>query len=386
MKPIKYICFYDSKDNQGQNRATSLAAENKVKYLSKTLVKLGKTVQIVNPAWTYQKKCCPAKCYCAEEGIFVKLFFSFGWGKCKIAKGASVIFQLLQMFFFLLFDIKKNETVIVYHSLYYSPIFNFLKKIKRFRLILETEEIYTDVKAYPAFFIKSEYKLFQNADGFLFANHLLSEKINSQNKPYLVFNGTYTPKEILSEKFSDGKIHLVYSGIIDSHKGGAGIAVDAAEFLNDSYHLHILGFGNQPDIENLKEKIQEVSQKTACLITYEGVLYGEEFQAFLQRCHIGLSTQNPDKKYNDTSFPSKVLVYLTNGLRVVSASIPVVLGSTVGELVDYYQENSPGEIARVISKVFSSEKRSPKEQLLEIDRKFTQELDRLFINDKKEGE
>lgn len=378
MKQIKYICFYDTKQNEKEQRATSLAAENKVKYLSETLVKNGYQVEIVNPAWTYGNFFCKAKRYQAQENIFVKLFLSFPWKNNKFCKGFSVLFQILQLFFYLLIHIKKNETVVVYHSLYYASILNVLKKIKRFHLLLEAEEIYTDVKPYSSFLVKAEYKVFRTADSFLFANHLLSGKINTDHKPYAVFNGTYTPKETLAQKFSDGKIHLVYSGIIDSHKGGAGIAVGAAAFLNETYHLHILGFGSDRDVAALKAQIKDVSENTACNITFEGVLYGEEFQKFLQSCHIGLSTQNPDKKYNDTSFPSKVLVYLTNGLRVVSADIPVVTGSAVGDLVDYYSENTPQNIADAIRSIDVSSRDETKKQLEQIDSAFRMTLHHLL--------
>ena len=111
MKPIKYICFYDTKANEEQKRAVSLAAENKVKYLSETLAKLGYSIEIVNPAWTYGNFSCKAKRYEAAEHIFVKLFFSFPWKKSKLSKMFSIFYQMLQLFCYLLCQIKKDETV-----------------------------------------------------------------------------------------------------------------------------------------------------------------------------------------------------------------------------------------------------------------------------------
>jgi hypothetical protein len=68
----------------------------------------------------------------------------------------------------------------------------------------------------------------------------------------------------------------------------------------------------------------------------------------LQKCHIGLSTQNLNATFNDTSFPSKVLTYLSNRLNVVSAKIPVVEQSCVGEWVSYYSKQTPKSIADAI--------------------------------------
>ncbi len=61
-----------------------------------------------------------------------------------------------------------------------------------------------------------------------------------------------------------------------------------------------------------------IAAKTKCKITYDGAFYVKKYYEFLQKCHIGLSTQNPYEPFNNSSFPSKVLVYMANGLRVVS--------------------------------------------------------------------
>lgn len=44
-----------------------------------------------------------------------------------------------------MFHVSKNENVVVYHSLAYMNIVNIIHKIKKFNLILEVEEIYSDV-------------------------------------------------------------------------------------------------------------------------------------------------------------------------------------------------------------------------------------------------
>ena len=68
----------------------------------------------------------------------------------------------------------------------------------------------------------------------------------------------------------------------------------------------------------------------------------------MQKCHIGLSTQIPEGEYNDTSFPSKVLTYMSNGLSVVSIKIPVLLNSAVGEHLSFYSIPNGQEIAASI--------------------------------------
>ena len=50
-----------------------------------------------------------------------------------------------QFFFWCLFNIKKGEQIIVYHSLGYDSLFLRLKKIKSVKIIGDIEEIYQDV-------------------------------------------------------------------------------------------------------------------------------------------------------------------------------------------------------------------------------------------------
>ena len=42
----------------------------------------------------------------------------------------------------------------------------------------------------------------------------------------------------------------------------------------------------------------------------------------------------------DYSFPSKIITYMANGLRVVSANIRSVKSSLVGEYLTYYDNNT----------------------------------------------
>lgn len=94
-----------------------------------------------------------------------------------------------------------------------------------------------------------------------------------------------------------------------------------------------------------------VQKRTKCILTYDGLKLGEEYIRFLQKCQIGLCTQIPDAKYTETSFPSKILVYLANGLQVLSVRIPAVENSEVGEMLFYYDTQSPREIANAIMKI-----------------------------------
>lgn len=61
-----------------------------------------------------------------------------------------------------------------------------------------------------------------------------------------------------------------------------------------------------------------------------------------------MSTQDPSAAFNSTSFPSKILVYLANGLKVVSIRIPAIEQSAVVDSLVFYDKQTPEKIAEAI--------------------------------------
>ena len=112
-----------------------------------------------------------------------------------------------------------------------------------------------------------------------------------------------------------------------------------------------MGFGNGAETKAIKDLIADTDKKSCATVTYDGLLSGEEYIRFIQSCDIGLSTQNPDAAFNSTSFPSKIVSYMANGLRVVSIRIPAIEGSAIGKYMYYYDKQTPEEIAKAIMAV-----------------------------------
>ena len=61
-----------------------------------------------------------------------------------------------------------------------------------------------------------------------------------------------------------------------------------------------------------------------------------------------MSTQDPSATFNATSFPSKILSYMSNGLQVVSIQIEAIKHSAIGDKIHYYTEQTPRHIAEAI--------------------------------------
>ena len=345
---IYYLGYYDVVSNAEENRNHVLAASNKMTYIVSALERAGFCVELISATQTLNAQAYSAKTVPPGEKTRLHLFKTLPWGN-KLCRVRSVLFSKWQVFWYIWRHVGKGNTLVVYHSLAYVGLVRILKRLKGFRLVLEVEEIYADVTGSDKA-RKKEYKLFRRADAYIFPTELLNEKLNSEHKPHCIIYGTYQVEENRHYSFNDGKIHVVYAGTFDPRKGGATAAA-AAEFLPEKYHVHILGFGSKADTEQLKQVITKVSEKSAATVTYDGCLSGEEYIRFIQSCDIGLSTQNPNAAFNDTSSPSKILSYMANGLRVVSIRIPAIEKSAIGDSVTYYDTQTPEAIAEAILKV-----------------------------------
>lgn len=369
---IKYIAFYDVNSNEEENRNVPPAAKTKLDYIISTLCSFEKKIEIISPAVTTSKNTFKGKKINLSEKCDLKLFLTFGKNKLVFTKVGTLITKILFMIY-LFINVKKDDDVIVYHSLYYMRFIKILRKLKRFNLILEIEEIYSDVLN-DEVRKKKEQAFFKCANSYIFPTILLNSEVNVNNKPYVIIHGTYRVEPDYNCRFNDGKTHIVYAGTFDPRKGGAVAAVDAAEFLDENYHIHVIGFGSDIEIKYLKEEFVRVSNKTKCVVSYDGLKHGDEYIRFIQSCDIGLSTQNPDAAFNATSFPSKILSYLSNGLRVVSIRIPAIEGSDVGDKLFYYDEQTPKQIADAILSVDMAQAYDSRSDIVDLSNKFQNEL------------
>lgn len=378
---IKYIAYFDTQDSDiKRNYVTS--ASNKLEYIAKSIASFEEQVEIISMSQVQDLK---FKYYKSErkqvaKGVSLKLFSSWGCTN-GILKKIRVLWQLIAMFFYLILHCKKKDTIVVYHSLGYFDIIRWAKKLRNFKLILEVEEIYSDVSQMSSYWRNLEFEMFDIADAFIFSNDFLDEKINKHHKPSTVIYGTYQVEPKRIEKFNDGKIHVVYAGTFDSNKGGAQTAISAAEYLPENYHIHICGFGEPQDIDNVKNLIKDYRTKSKATLTYDGLKKGSEFIDFLQSCHIGLSTQKPEGEYNNTSFPSKVLTYMANGLAVVSIRIPVLEKAAISHALTFYNEPSGLSLATAIQNALLVDNRKIVNIL---NNRFVNSIKSIFANNKTE--
>lgn len=347
---MKYIVFYSTEEDRELCLASSPAGINKSTYVAKLLRETGHHIEIISPSWSKQRR------------------WSYHKGFDKTLDGSIVLHQLstfstpfrylipfqwchslLQLFIYLLFHTQAGEPVLVYHSYYLSLPILLARKFRKFKLILEVEEIYQDIVCLPKAIQLLENWCIRAADGYIFSTAAIRERINRDSVPFIVINGAYDCSEApRMAKPSDGKIHCLYSGTFDSSKAGAYLAVEAAAFLPAQYCIHISGFGTEEQIRTLQAKIRQTQEKAASAIVYEGFLNDAAYQELLCKCQIGLNTQTPDQRFSDTCFPSKILVYLSHGMQVVSAANKAITTSDVGDHLIYYYTQEPESVAKAI--------------------------------------
>ncbi len=371
MSKIIYLAHYDAPDSQ-ERRSYSPAAAVKIAYIAETIAACGHQVDLISACNCIEPYPCDGGSRELSEGVVLTTLPSCGRGG-RVHNIIDTALFIRRLYRYLMRHIQDGDTVIAYHSLILLRTIKRLKRRKKFRLILEVEELYGDVTGSRRC-VRKELRFFQCADAYIFPTALLDEKINQEHKPAVLIHGAYRVEADRGERFGDDRIHCVYAGTLDPRKGGALAAVRTAQFLPENYQLHILGFGSAAQKEALLAEIRKTGSEK---VRFEGEKEGEDYIRFLQKCDIGLSTQNPDADFSATSFPSKILSYLANGLSVVSTCIRAVETSAVGALITYYDAQTPQSIADAILRA-SEKKTDSRNEISALHERFLGEMGELL--------
>lgn len=371
---IYYCGNYDISSSK-YKRSYSRAAIVKMDYIISALNRAGYNVELISASYI------TARTNCFEKGSKIRinnntnlyLPSSFS-SQIKILRYTGIVFTAF-CFFLNLLKIRKGDTLLMYHGDWYYKVITLARKIRKFQLIVDIEEVYTLAFGGSSKKLKREIKFINSSDKYIVVNDLIADKLSIDNKKHIICYGPYSICKRIDEiKFHDNKIHIVYAGSFSKYKGGAHNAIEAANFLNDSYVLHILGFGSKVEKVEIKKRIKEINLTSTCKISYEGEMIGDEFSSFMQGCSIGLNPQRWGD-YMNYAFPSKVLSYLCFGLNVVTSPLMTLKASKINQIINYFQEESPQSIAQSIlnANIYS------REEIINI----VKNLDKNFILDLK---
>lgn len=369
MRSIFYIGYIDTPKSK-YSHFVSPAGSSKMRYVAEVMGECGCQVDILSMA-----RPVGVSGFCKRETVEIApnvsaSFSPFIGANSFLLRKICAVFQILSLFFFLLTHVGKKDIVVVYHSLSYASIIWVIRKLLGFTLILEVEEVYSDVKKVYRINSMIERLLFHVSDAFIFPTELLDKKININKKPSIIIYGSYKVSPIIENTIKDGKVHVLYSGTFDTRKGGAYAAIGAAEFLNSDYHIHITGFGTDEDVRKIREAIDLVSPKSSCKVSYDGFVPEKEYLPYIQKFNIGLCTQNPDDVLSTSCFPSKILLYMSNGLSVLSSKAPAVLESKIASDLFFYEEQNPLSIAQSLKRIPLNDDKQNVVKRLDVDCKY----------------
>lgn len=378
---IKYIASFDVDTNKAENRVNVLSSANKINYIITVLNELGYGVDVISYSHTLNNCCYSGKTIRWGDNS-IKLFPTT-WRGGFLKKILNACVLNISLFFYLLFHVHRNDTVIMYHSPNLLLV-NLLFMLKNVHLIEECEEIYGDIygKKWMSFL---EHIFLKQADSYIFPTELLNPIVNTKKKPHLVVHGSY--KDVGAQFFSDSKqelvyfdsnlYHVAYTGILDPKKGCMDV-VKAAEYLDESYYIHILGFGSQSEIDIIKRLIEELSTKTKCKISFDGMRRGIEYTNYLNHLNLGLCTLNTEEAFTLTQFPSKIISYMAAGVPVLCSEVKAIKTCDVSSAITFYNGNTPKDIAEGIKTARSKGLVDTKHLLEECDKKFKLEIKKLI--------
>ncbi|SEL07639.1 Glycosyltransferase involved in cell wall bisynthesis [Carnobacterium iners] len=381
-KTVHYFCF-GVDDHTKQNLYYFPSAQPKIQYIIDTLKNNEYMVNMVSSCSIKNNGFFKSKIYKVDNNE-KHVFFSSFKTPLKVLNKISIFMTFVQFIFYMLFCVKKNDIVLIYHSLYYIRPMELLKKLKKVRYILEVEELYSFLDDNTEVFMDQEIEFINYGSAYLLVNDLIDEKISRREKKAVISYGNYSvPPKISCRNFEyHDYINVVYAGVIENRRKAAFIAIESAKHLNEKYCIHILGFGEKSDIINLKKRINEINKELSEeRIIFHGTKSGDEYSCFLQSCDVALSTHSYDKKdlpAADYSFPSKIITYMANGLKVVSSDVRSVRYSKIGRNITFYEKNTPEDIAKSIESLEYVSQVDSREKINELDKQFKKNLKNLI--------
>ena len=250
------------------------------------------------------------------------------------------------------------KSIVIYHSLVFFPL------VLIFRLfcinhILQVNEIFYRSGTHN-FRVKklAENWMFKCTKNFIVASETLTRFLSQVRKAEtnivaVIPGPIYVNKDLdLELKTSildidtQSVVQIMYAGVIDKEKnGGAFIAIELANKLDSiNFNIDIFGFGRTNDINDLQKAIELNNLKSRTKVRYRGNLPPLKLFESMNNYHIGLATQYIGTSFSESSFPSKILMYLSAGLNVVSATSSAVASWAERDLIFIYKDKDLNDL------------------------------------------
>ena len=193
-------------------------------------------------------------------------------------------------------------------------------------------------------------------DGFVLFAEPMKEKLDINNRPYVVVEGIMKKiekdlyvKQILSRQKKSKKI-IMLSGNLDREEGIMLLLKAFSQIPNQDYELWFTGNGNC--VEHIKE-----CQRRDKRIKYFGYIKSyEKFLKLQQQASVFVLMVPKTNKKSAYYFPSKLMEYLATGGQVACYKL-----QCIPKEYDQYLEYFPDDFEKLPGKLIELCERSPKE-------------------------
>lgn len=384
---IKFVVFYDLDEYASENRNNPLSSRNVVDYITECLAELGNQIEIISPAETKKH----GQYYRARSTKTVSdVKVTLGPTKCSANKYLNLLYKLFTRIWFICYMLthtKKEDVLFLWHQIPLIKSMTIFLKLCPWK----NTRVWCVGELYQKVLLnklsdkrkREEISFIESGDKYILSTSGIGKYVNIDEKESIILPGSLrVAADSKSEKFDDGKIHIVYSGVLNEHKG-VNQVMELPKYLTAEYHIHLMGWSAEECfIEQMKKKVKEINRLNKAQISYDGILLGREYDAFLKKCHIGLCLQNTDNEYNDCSFPSKILAYFGAGLRVICSDVSAVKESEIAHLIYFCGTNDPKRVADTVKMIPKEKSSDEVDALKRLSTKFKKELEELLCTEK----
>ena len=257
----------------------------------------------------------------------------------------------------------KEVTIFVYamHAPFLHAV-KSLKKVAKVRTVLICPDLpeFMNTSTNESFIYrllkKIDVSLIHSAlgsvDNFVFITQQMNERINTENKPYVVVEGIAVNQASLkNEKLSSKRIQLMYSGTLHLRYGVKNL-LDAF-LLCDNPNLELLVCGSGDFDHQIGQYIEQDKR-----ITYLGEISQDEVLKLQKNADILINPRQNNEEFAKYSFPSKLMEYLASGNPVLAYQLDGIPEEYTEYLI-YIEGNEISDLVKAINDVadLSQEKR-----------------------------
>lgn len=379
-RTIHYLCFYAEEENK-DTLISYPSVWSKIDYIIESIKGNGYRLNLISAASIKKNGIYKKRDFIIDDKEKHHYLTSFKTSNKTINK-INILYIWIQLIIYIIINVKQNDKILVYHSLFYHKPIKFINRVFKKKFYLEIEDVFSVLNENNMKFEKEELEFFEYADGYLCVNDIIADKL-PKNKTKVISYGAYKVQPKYQEKINNNRyINLVYAGVIEQERNAAFIAIETMKYLASEYTLNILGFGSYNDIEEMKKRINDVNKYLGRkAIIYHGRKEGIEYYEFLQSCDIALSTHCYDEinmKSADNTFPSKILVYLSNNLSVVAQRLECLEKSKINKYITFYDRPEAELIANAIKSIDLTNRQDSMCKINEMNNEFISSIKKLL--------